>query len=67
MVKHGLQEKLFAQVVALLEEKGLILKKGTIVDSSIIAAPGSIKNREKKRNPDAHQTKKGNRWYFGYI
>lgn len=66
LVQHGLQKELFAQVVALLEAKGLILKKGTIVDSSIIAAPSSTKNREKKRDPEAHQTKKGNTWYFGY-
>ena len=66
LVQHGLQKKLFAQVVALLEAKGLILKKGTIVDSSIIAAPSSTKNREKKRDPEAHQTKKGNTWHFGY-
>jgi IS5 family transposase len=66
LVKHGLQKKLFAQVVTLLEAKGLILKKGTIVDSTIIAAPSSIKNREKKRDPDAHQAKKGNTWHFGY-
>ena len=66
LVRHGLQEKLFAQVVSLLESKGLILKKGTIVDSTIIAAPSSTKNREKKRDPDAHQTKKGNVWHFGY-
>ena len=66
LVKNGLQEKLFTQVVELLEAKGLILKKGTIVDSAIIAAPSSTKNREKKRDPEAHQTKKGNTWYFGY-
>ena len=66
LVKHGLQKKLFSQVVALLEGKGLILKKGSIVDSTIIAAPSSTKNREKKRDPDARQTKKGNTWYFGY-
>jgi IS5 family transposase len=66
LVKHGLQKKLFTQVVELLETKGLILKKGTIVDSTIIAAPRSTKNREKKRDPDAHQTKKGSTWYFGY-
>lgn len=66
LVKHDLQEKLFAQVVSLLQEKGLILKKGTIVDSTIISAPSSTKNREKKRDPDAHQTKKGNAWHFGY-
>jgi IS5 family transposase len=66
LVKHGLQKQLFSQVVSLLEAKGLILKKGTIVDSTIIAAPSSTKNREKKRDPDAHQTKKGNTWHFGY-
>ena len=66
LVRHGLQKKLFAQVVSLLENKGLILKKGTIVDSTIIAAPSSTKNREKKRDPDAHQSKKGNTWHFGY-
>ena len=47
LVKHGLQKELFGQVVSLLEAKGLILKKGTIVDFTIIAAPGFIKNREK--------------------
>ena len=66
LVKNRLQEKLFAQVVGLLSVQGLILKKGTIVDSTIIAAPSSTKNREKKRDPDAHQTKKGNTWHFGY-
>ena len=66
LVKHGLQQKLFAQVVDLLTVQGLILKKGTIVDSTIIAAPSSTKNREKKQDPEAHQTKKGNTWYFGY-
>jgi len=66
LVQHGLQKQLFAQVVELLEAKCLILKKGSIVDSSIIAAPSSTKNREKKRDPEAHQTKKGNALYFGY-
>lgn len=66
LVEQGLQEKLFAQVVELLQAKGLILKKGSIVDSTIISSPSSTKNREKKRDPDAHQTKKGNTWYFGY-
>jgi len=66
LVKHGLQKKLFAQVVSLLEAKGLILRKGTIVDSTIIAAPSSTKNCERKRDPEAHQTKKGNAWHFGY-
>src|SRR5699024_10503728 len=66
LVKNGLKEKLFAQVVTALTEQGLILKKGTIVDSTIISAPSSTKNKEKKRDPDAHQAKKGNTWYFGY-
>ena len=47
-------------------EKGLILKKGTIVDSTIIEAPSSTKNKKKERDPDAHQVKKGNTWHFGY-
>ena len=50
----------------MLKERGLILKKGTIVDSTIISAPSSTKNKERKRDPEAHQTKKGNTWYFGY-
>lgn len=66
LVKNGLQEKLFLQVVNLLTERGLILKKGTIVDSTLIAAPPSVKNREKKRDPDARSVKKGNTWHFGY-
>ena len=66
LVRHELQEQLFAQVVAMLMERGLILKKGTIVDSTIISAPSSTKNKEKKRDPDACQMKKGNNWHFGY-
>lgn len=66
LINNGLQEKLFAQVVEMFKAKGLILKKGTIVDSTIISAPSSTKNREKKRDPDAHSTKKGNQWYFGF-
>lgn len=66
LIRNDLQEKLFTQVVVMLKERGLILKKGTIVDSTIISAPSSTKNKEKKRDPDAHQTKKGNTWHFGY-
>lgn len=40
--------------------------KGTIVDSTLVAAPSSTKNQKKERDPDAHQTKKGNQWYFGF-
>ena len=66
LIQNGLQEKLFQQVVDLLKQRKLILKKGTIVDSTLIAAPSSTKNREKKRDPEAHSVKKGNAWHFGY-
>ena len=66
LIQNGIQELLFKQVVAMLTERGLMLKKGTIVDSTIIEAPSSVKNKEKKRDPDTHQTKKGNTWHFGY-
>ena len=64
--KQGIQEQFFAQVIGSLLSKGLILKKGTIVDSTIIEAPSSTKNQKKERDPDAHQVKKGNAWHFGY-
>ena len=57
---NGIQQKLFAQVVRTLMEKGLILKKGTIVDSTIVSAPSSTKNQKKERDPDAHSVKKVN-------
>ena len=66
LIENGLQEKLFAQVVTLLEQRGLILKKGTIVDSTFIEAPSSTKNKKKERDSDAHSAKKGNVWHFGY-
>ena len=66
LIQNEIQTLLFAQVVELLAQRGLILKKGTIVDSTIIEAPSSTKNREKKRDPEAHQVKKGNTWHFGY-
>ena len=64
--KNGLQKKLFEQVVTMLMERGLILKKGSIVDSTIITAPPSTKNAERKRDTDASSAKKGSTWYFGY-
>lgn len=66
LVKNDLQEKLFKQVVELLTKRGLILKKGTIVDSTIISAPSSTKNASRQRDSEAHQTKKGNMYYFGF-
>ena len=66
LICNGLEQKIFAQVVLSLQQKGLLLKKGTIVDSTFIEAPSSTKNKEKQRDPDAHQAKKGNTWHFGY-
>ena len=66
LLKNGIQQELFAQVVAFLTQRGLILKRGTIVDSTFIKAPSSTKNQKKERDPEAHSAKKGNVWYFGY-
>lgn len=63
---NGLQEKIFEKVVEILTERGLILKKGTIVDSTFIESPSSTKNKEKKRDSEARSAKKGNTWHFGY-
>ncbi len=63
--QHRLTERLFAEVAGLLEERRLLLRNGTIVDATIIAAPSSTKNETQKRDPAMSQTKKGNTWYFG--
>jgi transposase, IS5 family len=63
--EHRLTEAIFAAVRQLLEEKRLLLKSGTIVDATIIAAPSSTKNAEGERDPEMHQTRKGKDWHFG--
>lgn len=63
--RHELSQALFAEVSAMLEERGLLMRQGTIVDATIIAAPSSTKNKRKARDPELHQTKKGNQWHFG--
>jgi phosphopantetheinyl transferase (holo-ACP synthase) len=63
--QHGLAVKILGAVNAHLTEKGLLLREGTIVDATIIQAPSSTKNRDKQRDPDMHQTRKGQQWYFG--
>ena len=63
--KHHLGKKLFREVHRHLESQGVKVTQGTIVDATIINAPSSTKNKEGKRDPDMHQTKKGNQWYFG--
>lgn len=62
---HDLTKAIFAEIGALLEEKGLLLKQGTIVDATIISAPSSTKNQSRSRDPEMRSTKKGNQWYFG--
>ena len=66
LTEHDLQKIIFDEIVKLLAERGLILKKGTIVDSTFIEAPSSTKNQRKERDPEAHSAKKGNTWHFGY-
>ena len=63
--KHGLADSLFAAVSEHLKRHGMKLSQGTIVDATIIAAAPSTKNKAKARDPDMHQTKKGQQWYFG--
>ena len=58
--EHDLTRALFDEVGAMLEERGLLMRQGTIVDATIIAAPPSTKNKSKSRDPEMHQTKKGN-------
>jgi IS5 family transposase len=62
---NDLAEDIFNQINAHLARKGLLLKRGSIVDATIIAAPSSTKNESGERDPEMHQTKKGNQWHFG--
>lgn len=62
---HDLCKGLFTAINADLTARGLLLREGTLVDATLIAAPPSTKNQTKQRDPEMHQTKKGNQWYFG--
>jgi IS5 family transposase len=62
---HQLTESIFNAINGHLAEKGLLLREGTIVDATLIAAPPSTKNKDGKRDPEMHQSKKGKQWYFG--
>ena len=62
---HQLGQQLFARIGEYLTKQGLQVNRGTIVDATIISAPSSTKNRTTERDPEMHQTKKGNQWYFG--
>ena len=63
--KQDLTRKIFETINGVLSERGLLLNRGTLVDATILAAPASTKNRDQARDPEMHQTKKGNNWHFG--
>jgi len=63
--QHKLAPEILATVNDLLRDKGLMLRVGTVVDATLIAAPSSTKNQSGERDPQMHQSKKGNQWYFG--
>ncbi len=63
--EHQLAPQILAVVNATLADKGLMLRQGTVVDATLIAAPSSTKNQDGERDPEMHQTKKGNQWHFG--
>lgn len=63
--EHNLSIQLMATINATLATKGLMLKTGTVVDATLIASPSSTKNSRGERDPEMHQTKKGNQWHFG--
>jgi transposase, IS5 family len=63
--EHGIGKAIFDDIKMILEQQGLIMHGGTIVDATLIEAPSSTKNESGKRDPEMHQTKKGNQWHFG--
>lgn len=63
--RHGLPEQILKRVNERLVARGLMMKQGTLVDATLIAAPASTKNRARSRDPQMHQTRKGKNWYFG--
>ena len=63
--KHKLADGILATVNELLSSQGLMLKEGSAVDATLIAAPSSTKNKQGKRDPEMHSSKKGNQWHFG--
>jgi IS5 family transposase len=63
--RHNLARQIFEAVKRHLQAKGLMLRQGTIVDATIVSAASSTKNSTRERDPEMHQTRKGNQWYFG--
>jgi IS5 family transposase len=63
--KHSLGEAIFETVKGHLQDRGMAMNQGTIIDATLIVAPSSTKNKDGKRDPEMHQTKKGKQWHFG--
>ena len=63
--RHDLGKQIFETVKAHLRAHGMAMKQGTIIDATLIEAPSSSKNKKGERDPEMHQTKKGNQWHFG--
>jgi len=65
--KHDLGQQIFETVKAHLKQRGMAMKQGTIIDATLISAPSSTKNKTGERDPEMHQTKKGNQWYYRFA
>ena len=63
--QHKLSQRIFSSINTMLKDKGLLLKEGSVVDATIISAPSSTKNKRRERDPQMHQSKKGQQYYFG--
>ena len=63
---EGLGEGMLAELVSILDERGIIMRGGSIVDATLAGSPSPTRNRERSRDPEAHQAKKGNNWHFGH-
>lgn len=63
--KHCFGRQIFDAINEFLEESGLLMKEGSSIDATILEAPSSTKNKNNERDPEMHQTKKGNQWHFG--
>ena len=63
---EGLGEGMLAELVSILDERGIIMRGGPVVDATLAGSPSPARNRERSRDPEAHQAKKGNNWHFGH-
>ena len=64
--REGLGEAMLSELARILQDRGVMMRGGSIVDATFIESPSSTKNRERSRDPEAHQAKKGKNWHFGY-